>query len=66
MHGCLPACAGCECCTAPSLWHEALLRQIAAFADLLVRRLNKVPGMRDICSHIVMKTLKDSRHQLPL
>jgi hypothetical protein len=28
--------------------------------------LNKVPGMRDICSHIVMKTLKDSRHQLPL
>jgi hypothetical protein len=43
-----------------------LLRQIAAFADLLVRRLNKVPGMRDICSFIVLKTVKDTRDRLPL
>ncbi|WP_287876958.1 Lrp/AsnC family transcriptional regulator [Aquitalea sp.] len=41
-------------------------RNLAAFSDFIVERLNKVPGMRDICSHIVMKTLKDSRHQLPL
>lgn len=41
-------------------------RNLAAFSDFIVDKLNKVPGMRDICSHIVMKTLKDSRYQLPL
>ncbi|WP_293765324.1 Lrp/AsnC family transcriptional regulator [uncultured Aquitalea sp.] len=40
-------------------------RSLAAFSAFIVDKLNKVPGMRDICSHIVMKTLKDER-RLPL
>jgi len=41
-------------------------RNLSAFSDFIVEKLNKVPGMRDICSHIVMKTLKDTRDHLPL
>ncbi|MBV8124655.1 MAG: Lrp/AsnC ligand binding domain-containing protein, partial [Paucibacter sp.] len=41
-------------------------RNLREFSDFVVERLNKVPGMRDICSQIVMKTLKDTRHKLPL
>lgn len=41
-------------------------RTLREFSDFVVEHLNKVPGMRDICSQIVMKTLKDTRHKLPL
>ncbi|MCD5362148.1 MULTISPECIES: Lrp/AsnC family transcriptional regulator [Chromobacterium] len=41
-------------------------RNLAAFSGFIVERLNRLPGMRDICSYIVMRTLKDSRWQVPL
>lgn len=39
---------------------------LAAFSDFMVNRLNKLPGMRDMCSYIIMKTLKDHVGRLPL
>ncbi len=39
---------------------------LTAFSTFVVEKLNKLPGMRDICSYIVMKTLKDKRGELPL
>ncbi|WP_147693092.1 Lrp/AsnC family transcriptional regulator [Vogesella mureinivorans] len=39
---------------------------LAAFSDFMVNRLNKLPGMRDMCSYIIMKTLKDHGSRLPL
>ncbi|PXX40151.1 MULTISPECIES: Lrp/AsnC family transcriptional regulator [Aquitalea] len=41
-------------------------RSLPAFSDFIVDKLNKVPGMRDICSFIVLKTVKDTRDRLPL
>lgn len=41
-------------------------RNLAVFSDFVVEKLNKLPGMRDICSYIVMRKLKDKLGQLPL
>ncbi|WP_174874003.1 Lrp/AsnC family transcriptional regulator [Vogesella oryzae] len=41
-------------------------RGLNAFSTFVVEKLNKLPGMRDICSYIVMKTLKDKLGELPL
>ncbi|RQO73008.1 AsnC family transcriptional regulator [Aquitalea sp. FJL05] len=41
-------------------------RSLPAFSDFIVEKLNKVPGMRDFSSFIVLKTVKDTRDRLPL
>ena len=41
-------------------------RGLPAFSSFVVEKLNKLPGMRDICSYIVMKTVKDKLGELPL
>ncbi|MDC7689363.1 Lrp/AsnC family transcriptional regulator [Vogesella indigofera] len=39
---------------------------LAAFSAFVVDKLNKLPGMRDICSYIVMQTIKNQLGVLPL
>jgi len=39
---------------------------LTAFSNFIVEKLNKVPGMRDINSYIVMKKIKDRSGHLPI
>ncbi|MCW3478416.1 Lrp/AsnC family transcriptional regulator [Neisseriaceae bacterium JH1-16] len=39
---------------------------LTAFSNFIVEKLNKVPGMRDINSYIVMKKIKDRLGRLPI
>ncbi|MDN0083210.1 Lrp/AsnC family transcriptional regulator [Crenobacter sp. SG2305] len=39
---------------------------LTAFSAFVVEKLNKIPGMRDICSYIVMKKIKDRIGLLPI
>jgi Lrp/AsnC family leucine-responsive transcriptional regulator len=41
-------------------------RSLGDFSSFVVNKLNKMQGMRDICSYIVMQKLKDSHARLPL
>ncbi|WP_024300916.1 Lrp/AsnC family transcriptional regulator [Pseudogulbenkiania sp. MAI-1] len=41
-------------------------RHLTAFSNFVVEKLNKLPGMRDICSYIVMKKVKDQLGLLPV
>lgn len=41
-------------------------RNLTAFSTFVVEKLNKIPGMRDICSYIVMKKVKDRLGLLPV
>ncbi|MFC7418931.1 Lrp/AsnC family transcriptional regulator [Iodobacter arcticus] len=41
-------------------------QNLAAFSTFMVERLNKLPGMRDVCSYIVMKKIKDQLSLLPI
>nr|WP_294866464.1 Lrp/AsnC family transcriptional regulator [uncultured Pseudogulbenkiania sp.] len=41
-------------------------RHLTAFSNFVVEKLNKIPGMRDICSYIVMKKVKDRLGRLPV
>lgn len=41
-------------------------RNLAAFSDFVVEKLNKVSGMRDMCSYIVMKKIKEPSGVVPL
>ncbi|NWK79081.1 Lrp/AsnC family transcriptional regulator [Aquitalea sp. LB_tupeE] len=41
-------------------------RSLPAFSEFIVEKLNKVPGMRDFSSFIVLKIVKDTRDRLPL
>ena len=41
-------------------------RSLNDFSRFIVEKLNKVAGVRDICSYIVMQKIKDACGQLPL
>gem|GEM_PF-6753714 len=41
-------------------------RNLAAFAQFVEDKLVKIPGVRDVCSHIVMRKIKDRAGMLPL
>ena len=41
-------------------------RNLAAFSQFVETRLSKIAGVRDICSHIVMRKVKDRQGMLPL
>lgn len=41
-------------------------RTLAEFSRFIIDKLNRLPGMRDICSYIVMETLKSTTLRLPL
>jgi DNA-binding Lrp family transcriptional regulator len=41
-------------------------RSLTDFSRFIVDKLNKVAGVRDICSYIVMQKIKDACGQLPL
>ena len=41
-------------------------RNLAAFSNFVEDKLSKIPGMRDLCSHIVMRKVKNREGMLPL
>ncbi|TAH52924.1 MAG: Lrp/AsnC family transcriptional regulator [Betaproteobacteria bacterium] len=41
-------------------------RSLAEFSRFIVEKLNKVAGVRDLCSYIVMQKIKDTMGSLPL
>lgn len=41
-------------------------RNLAAFSQFVEDKLSKIPGVRDLCSHIVMRKVKDRGGMLPL
>ncbi|MDQ8035316.1 AsnC family transcriptional regulator [Bordetella genomosp. 1] len=41
-------------------------RDLAAFSNFVVDRLNGIRGVREMCSHIVMRKVKDSAGAIPL
>lgn len=41
-------------------------RNLSAFSNFVEDKLSKIPGMRDLCSHIVMRKLKNREGMLPL
>lgn len=41
-------------------------RNLAAFSRFVEDKLSKVPGVRDLCSHIVMRKVKSRDSMLPL
>ncbi|MDF0606409.1 Lrp/AsnC family transcriptional regulator [Neisseriaceae bacterium TC5R-5] len=41
-------------------------QSLNAFSNFIIERLNPLPTMRDICSYIVMKTIKNHLSNLPL
>jgi len=41
-------------------------RNMASFAQFVEQKLVKIPGVRDLCSNIVMRKIKDRSGMLPL
>lgn len=41
-------------------------RNLSAFSQFVEDKLSKIPGVRDICSHLVMRKVKDRSGMLPL
>ena len=41
-------------------------RNLSAFSNFVEDKLSKIPGVRDLCSHIVMRKVKDRQGMLPL
>lgn len=41
-------------------------RNLAAFSTFVEDKLSKIPGVRDLCSHIVMRKVKSREGMLPL
>ena len=41
-------------------------RNLSAFSQFVEDKLSKIAGVRDICSHLVMRKVKDRSGMLPL
>jgi len=41
-------------------------RNMASFSQFIEQKLVKIPGVRDLCSNIVMRKIKDRSGMLPL
>ena len=41
-------------------------RNLSAFSQFVEDKLSKIAGVRDLCSHIVMRKVKDRGGMLPL